>query len=404
MFSIIEMAIVLVAMALLTIQGIKDDVAKRRTAMLTAEGQNEAVINAALGNWVTDNYGALVAQLVAPGPTAVTPPTLAQLQSGGYLKVNYAAGPIWGGTYMIQMSVGPAGCSTGGSSCQVSYLFYPSKPVTKNGQPDVAGAGVVAQAAGNGFGFSKTQNASTVYGLNGAWNASNPLAGAPAAVVMATNGPTTNGNSVYIRRDGSLTWTGDQNANGVSINNLKNVTATGNVQGKQLLSNNNGNVSTFVNDGLGNTNVYQNGMLQVLKSGTATFVPLHSGDVIAEGTVRPAAIATPRTSCPVNGAAAQNSDGRGQWLSCQDNVWLPIGGTALRYNYYLVQNGWGVPAPPCSAGGTPQIVANLQNVYVDSTATVNVTTSGSGPWTVWITDGNGSGIGGSAVVETYCAY
>ncbi|KWK06003.1 hypothetical protein BGV52_21150 [Burkholderia ubonensis] len=404
MLSIIETTIVLVAMAFLTLQGIKDDVAKRRREVLTAEGKNEAVINAALANWVTDNYGNLVAQLVAPGPTAVTPPTLAQLQSAGYLKANFAPGPFWGGTYTVQMSVGPAGCSTSASGCRVSYLLYPSKPVTRNGQPDVAGAGIVAQAAGNGFGFSKAQNSATVFGLNGAWTAANPVSGAPAAVVMATNGPTTDGNSVYIRRDGSLTWTGDQNANGVSINNLKNVTATGNVQGAQLLSSTNGNVSRISNDGSGNTNVYQSGALQVLKDGTSTYAPVHSGDVISEGVVRPGAVAVPRTWCPTNGAGAQNSDGRGQWLSCQDHVWLPIGGTALRHNYYAVQNGWGVPAPSCSAGGTPAIVVTLQNVFVDTTATVNVTTSGSGPWTVWITDGSGSGIAGSAVAETYCGY
>ncbi len=118
----------------------------------------------------------------------------------------------------------------------------------------------------------------------------------------------------------------------------------------------------------------------------------------------PGAVATPRAWCPTNGAMAQNSDGRGQMLSCQDHAWLPIGGPALRHGYFMVQNGWGVPAPNCATGGTPQIVFSPVSFYVNPTATVNVSASGSGPWTVFITDGNGNGISGTAVVETYCSY
>lgn len=64
----------------------------------------------------------------------------------------------------------------------------------------------------------------------------------------------------------------------------------------------------------------------------------------------------------------------------------------------------GVPVPNCATGGTPQIVFSPVSFYVNPTATVNVSASGSGPWTVFITDGNGNGIGGTAVVETYCSY
>ncbi|MGU7771763.1 hypothetical protein ACV229_16530 [Burkholderia sp. MR1-5-21] len=425
MFSIIEMTVVLVAAAMLTVVSIKDDVAKRRTEVLTAEGQNEGVLYQALVQWVTDNYTSLVSQLVAPGPTSVTPPTLGQLQSAGYLKTTYASGPYWGGTYNVAMSVGPAGCASAPGGCHVSFTFYPSKPVTRNGQPDPVGASIVAQAAATGFGFSKAQNSATVYGLNGSWTAANPVPGTPPGVVLAVNGPSTDGNSVYIRRDGSLTWTGDQNANGVSINNLKNVTATGNISAATA----NLQAGNALNIGGGaiyygdSTNAaIRTGTLYVQNQGGSAPAPIVTGDSTTNGnsivtgnstvqnnlyvwqTITPGRAAWPRGWCPTNGAAAQNADGRGQWLSCQDNVWLPIGGTALRYNYYVVQNGWSVPTPPCMMGGTPQIVATPQNIYVDPTATLNVTTSGSGPWTVWITDGNGNGMGGNVVVETYCAY
>ncbi|KUY92726.1 MULTISPECIES: hypothetical protein [unclassified Burkholderia] len=400
MLSIVEAVIVLVAAALMTVQGIQRDVEKRRHDVLSLEGQNLAVINAALSNWVTDKYGTLVGQMVGGKSTPVTPPTFAELRAGEYLKADYAAGPFWGGTYMIQMSVGPDDCATGTASCKVSYVFYPSKPVTRLGQPDVAGAGLVAQAAGTGFGVSTTQNPATVNGLNGAWKATNPVPGAPAAVVMATNGPTTDGNSVFIRRDGSLKWTGSQDVNGVDLHNVGNIDATGTIAAPTLAASNVAVSNAVRTPG---TLVVQNA------AGTAP-APISTGDSTVTGqlhvtqSITPGAIAAPRAWCPENGAVAQNSDGRGQLLSCQDHAWLPVGGPALRHGYFMVQNGWGVPAPNCATGGTPQIVFSPVSFYVNPTATVNVSASGGGPWTVFITDGNGNGISGTAVVETYCSY
>ena len=400
MLSIIEVVIVLVAAALMTLQGIQRDVVKRRHDLLSVEGQNQAVINAALSKWVTDKYGTLVGQMVGDKTTAVTPPTFAELRAGGYLKADYAAGPFWGGSYMIQMRVGPDGCSTGPTSCQVSYVFYSSQPVTRLGQPDVAGAGIVAQAAGTTFGFSTTQNSALVRGLNGAWTANNPVPGAPAAVVMATNGPSADGNSVFIRRDGSLKWTGSQDVNGVDLHNVRNIDATGTIAAPTLAASNAAVTNAVRTPG---TLLVQNA------DGTAP-APISTGDGTVNGqlhvtqSITPGAIATPRAWCPENGALAQNSDGRGQVLSCQDHAWLPIGGPALRHGYFMVQNGWGVPAPNCATGGTPQIIFSPVSFYVNPTATVNVSASGSGPWTVFITDGNGNGIGGTAVVETYCSY
>ncbi|THJ48951.1 hypothetical protein E9536_34470 [Burkholderia sp. LS-044] len=400
MLSIIEVVIVLVAAALMTLQGIQRDVEKRRHDVLSVEGANQAVINAALSKWVTDKYGTLVGQMVGGKTTPVTPPTFAELRAGSYLKANYAAGPFWGGSYMIQMSVGPDDCGTGTTSCQVSYVFYSSKPVTRLGQPDAAGAGIVAQAAGNGFGFSTSQNSAVVRGLNGAWTATNPVPGAPAGIVMATNGPSSDGNSVFIRRDGSLKWTGSQDVNGVDLHNVGNIDATGMIAAPTLAAS---------NVAISNA-VRSPGTLAVQNADGTAPAPISTGDSTVNGqlqvtqTITPGAVATPRAWCPTNGAMAQNSDGRGQVLSCQDHAWLPIGGPALRHGYFMVQNGWGVPTPNCSTGGIPQIVFSPVSFYVNPTATVNVSASGSGPWTVFITDGNGNGIGGMAVVETYCSY
>jgi hypothetical protein len=97
-------------------------------------------------------------------------------------------------------------------------------------------------------------------------------------------------------------------------------------------------------------------------------------------------------------------------LSCQNLSgilqWMPIGGPKLWYGYIAIPSGGGtfVPSPVCPAGGTPGIVVTGQSTYTDPTAAINYPTAGTGPWTVYITDGNGTVIPGTAVASTFCSY
>ena len=383
MFSIVEMVVVLVAAALMTVVGLKEDAAKRRLQVLTAEGQNEAVINSALGDWVTNNY----ATLTQNGPVDVVPaselPTLTDLFTAGNLKQPHSNGPFWGGTYVMSMSVGPATCTVSAGDCHVTYVMYPSSPVTRGGKPDVIGASQIAQAGGNAFGYSKTQNSGTITGLNGSWHASNPLGGNVPAVVLATNGPTSDGNSVYIRRDGALTWTGDQNVNHVSLHNVHNLDAEGTVSAANV-----GATGAIAASG-------------VVTAGTT----VRAGTIVGTGNV-----GWPRLACTKVGDMTGASDNSGLMLSCQ-NVsgvlqWMPVGGPKLWYGYTNIPGGGGtfVPNPNCPAGGSPQIVVSGQSMYTDPTAVINYPTSGVGPWIVYITDGSGSVINGTAVATTFCTY
>ncbi|WP_434667684.1 hypothetical protein P5W99_35955 [Paraburkholderia sp. A3BS-1L] len=402
MTSFIELVLVLAAMAVLSVQSIREDIEKHRSALLATEGQNEAVIVDALGSWITDNYQTLLAQYTQSGSATLTAPTITQLHTAGNLKQVHRAGPFWGGAYTIQLAMQPAGCSPSAGNCHVAFQFFPSLSYTRNGIADVSGAAQIALGANKGgqFGYSNSTNPGTITGINAAWTASNPLSGAPAAAIMATNGANSDGNAVYIRRDGSLTWTGDQNVNGVSLHNVNSVDATGTVAGPLVSASN-----------VAVTNAIRTPDTLYVHNATGTApAPINTGNSTVNGTlsvtqtITPGAIATPRTYCPTNGAAATNSDGRGQWLSCQDNVWMPVGGPAARYNYYTVGNGSVVPAPSCFNGGSPQIMLAPQTFYVDESAQVNMTASGAGPWSIALTDGLGADIGASAVVETYCAY
>lgn len=126
--------------------------------------------------------------------------------------------------------------------------------------------------------------------------------------------------------------------------------------------------------------------------------------VQVNGTLQLANIASIGAGCSPNGIVAASADGSGQMYSCLRGAWTPIGGTWVRMASNTVSTGESVAAPVCSAGGVPKIELAAQTFEVDPTATVNVTSSGAGPWTVDITDGSGAAIGGQALAETYCEY
>jgi hypothetical protein len=380
--SIIEMVIVLVASALLLVQGIHEDLAHKRAALMATEGQNEAIINDALSNWVTENYAAKLAEFTASGSTTLTPPTIDELFTKGNLKQLHRNGPFWGGIYTISMTMVPDNCTAAVGDCHVAYLMYPSLPLLKGGQSDMVGASQIAQAGGSQFGYSTLQNSATVVGLNGAWNTPNPLGNVPAAIV-ATNALDSDGNAVYIRRDGSLTWTGDQNVNHVSLHNVHDLDAEGTVSAANLAATG-----------------------AVAASGAVTA----GTSVAAATTIGTGSIGWPRTACSQVNAMTGASDNSGLMLSCQNLSgvlqWMPIGGPKLWYGYTAIPSGGGtyVPSPVCPAGGTPGIVVTGQSTYTDPTAAINYPTSGTGPWTVYITDGSGAVIAGTAVASTFCIY
>ncbi|AUT75435.1 hypothetical protein C2L64_44405 [Paraburkholderia hospita] len=371
------MAIVLLAAAIMTVVGIKQDVAKQRAGLLAAEGQSEARINDALSKWSTDNYSTLLAQYTSSGSATLTAPSIDDLHTQGYLKTAFRDGPFWGGTYQIDMTMVPAGCTADAGNCHVSYRMYTSQPVTHYGQPDSNAASQIAQAGGSDFGYSKLPNPANIVGLLGKWTAVNPVGGSPVGVVLATNGDGGDGDAIYIRRDGSLTWTGDQNVNHVSLHNVHNLDAEGTISAANV---------------------------------GATGAIAASGAVAAGTTVSTGATGWPRIACSTANAMTGATDNSGFMLSCQ-NVsgvlqWMPVGGEKQWYGYTKILSGGGtfVPAPVCPAGGTPEITVTGQSLYVDPTAAINYPFSGTGPWVVYITDGSGNVIPGTAVASTYCAY
>ncbi|MEW6346261.1 MAG: hypothetical protein RXR20_00995 [Paraburkholderia sp.] len=349
MVSIIEMVIVLVAAAAMTVIGIQKDFANRRAQLFAAEGQNELTLVDAIGDWANTNYATLLAQYTASGSATITPPTVAQLYAAGDLKQAHSAGPFWGGTYVIQMSMVPAGCTEAAGNCAISYAVYPSQPLIKGGTYDVDGASQIAQAGGAQFGYSRNQNASTITGLNGQWTAANPLGSVPG-VILSTNGPGTDGNSLYIRRDGGLTWTGSQNVNGVDLHNVGSIDAQGTIAAPTLAASN-----------VAVSNAVQTpGTLQVENAAGTAPAPIDTGSATVNGNETVTGTMTAGTvnfnttagSCTWNTVTMRGANQF--WVCNQSGQWIPL--SQLLSNFQTLtknvgwQNGWGTNIPTCPNG------------------------------------------------------
>lgn len=151
------------------------------------------------------------------------------------------------------------------------------------------------------------------------------------------------------------------------------------------------------------------------------------------------------STCSTTGAMAQNADGSGQILSCQQGLWLPagvaigsvgqscstqggigqdtsgnglicqsgawepvqarMGAWAMEGSYYT-QNGSVVSKPTCLNGATPSIIITPGAANtVNSSGSVNFYATDNGSsWTVNMVDGNGNALQGYALSQTYCGY
>lgn len=425
MGSLLEMMIVLLGAAVLTMQGIKEDVAHKRVALLQNEGQNQASINAALGDYITNNVGSLI----PPGfsqtsSTALTAPTLAQLSAQSNTKVTYKTGPFWGGAYQISLSVVPANCSASAGDCHIASLLYPSKPLLLAGKSDVAGAGVIASSGGSQFGYSTNQAPGTISGLNGQWTTPNPN-GNVAASIVAINGFGNDANSPYYRRDGALPLTAALAGGGQDANNLRNINATGNVAAAtvNLQAGNSLNISsgaTYYGDPT-NAAVRTNGALYLQnKAGSAAADLAQVGNINSSGTVTAPTVNfnTASGNCTWNTVTMRANNQ--MWVCNEYGNWVPISQlisnvmTVQRYVGYA--DGWGVAKPPCT-GGTPTatIIPQTNGVNVSAnppwqTSVFRLIDEGTW-WYVQIlmidTSGNafsGNNLGLTAEVDAQCTF
>ncbi|WP_250528389.1 hypothetical protein [Caballeronia sp. GAWG2-1] len=383
MGSILEMLIVLVGAALLTVQGIKEDIAAKRQNLLQIEGQNIASINAALGSYITNNYASLIpAGFSQTTSTPIAAPTLAQLSAQSNNKVAFKNGPFWGGTYQIALSIVPDNCSTSAGNCHIASQIYPSLPLVsmKNKTADVAGAGVLAAAGGAQFGYSTNRAPATVTGIHGGWTLPNPV-GSKAGMVLAINGFGADGNSPYYRRDGALPLTGTMNANNQDIQNAGNVSAkTLKLQAGNSVQIANGAI--YYGDDT-NAAVRTRGTLFIQNYQGTGPAPLNVGDVNSSGTLNGNALTVNTAGANVaniNVANINAGAGNCGWngVTIRNNLmyvcnkwgnWVGVSTLVTNHSsdahYSGYYNGWGVNPPACGASGTAWYRITPQTMTTD---------------------------------------
>lgn len=380
--------------------------------------------------YVQDNAAAIAGIATATTPVTVT---AANLQAANYLPAGFSAKNPFQQTLQMQVLQPAAGQLQALVTSQGGTAITDTKELVQIAAQAGAQGGFIPYANQAGDATMAPTNA---YGAYGAWKVSmagytNPGSGHLASLLIFTGSQSNNGflyrvavpgqpqlNSM--QTDLGMTDVGGTahniaGANQISTQSLhalangsKAVPSVQLANGTVIAYNQVGEGGVLGLTGSNGSTIYLeslNGTFRLVNSpwNAQLFTVDQSGNVIANGTVQPGNVAVPRAACSGTGIAG-DSDGSGLMLSCQRGVWLPIGGSALRYGYYTVANGWGVPAPTCSAGGTPQILVDYQSLYIDPTATANISVAGAGPWTVYFTDGSGSGVGGWGVATTYCSY
>jgi hypothetical protein len=397
-----------------------------------AAASQQFVVNKAAQQYVQDNGAVIAAQATATTPVPIT---AAMLINAGYLPTGFSQTNAFKQTWQVEVLQPAAGQLQAIVETIGGRAITDTLQLVQIASQTGAQGGFVPYAGQNG---DPTMSPNNAYGAYGSWTIplagtgfTNPGSGHLVSLLAFTGVQSNNGFLYRVKvpnhaelnnmqtdlglTDVSGTAHNIAGANQISTQSLLSLAdGTKSVPSVQLA---NGTVIAYnqVGEGgvLGLTG--SNGQRIYLESLNGTFRLVNSawnaqlftvdqsGNVVANGTVQAGNVAVPRTACSGTGIAG-DSDGSGLMLSCQRGVWLPIGGTALRYGYYTVANGYGVPAPTCSAGGTPQIIVDYQSMYIDNTATANIQIAGTGPWVVYFTDGSGAGIPGWGVATTYCTY
>lgn len=370
------MLIVLIGAALLTVQGIKEDISAKRQNLLQIEGQNIASINSALGSYITNNFASLIpAGFSQTTSTAIAAPTLAQLSAQANNKVAFKNGPFWGGTYQIALSIVPDNCSTAAGNCHIASQIYPSLPLIsmKDKTADIAGAGILAAAGGSQFGYSTNASPATITGMHGQWSLPNPIGSKPG-MVLAINGFGADGNSPYYRRDGALPLTGTMNANNQDMQNVGNVTLGANKVMKLQAGNSLqiANGAMYYGDDT-NAAVRTKGALYVQNYQGTGGAPINVGDVNSSGTVNANVVNTnvaninaAAGNCGWNGVTIRNNlmyvcNKWGNWVGVSSLVT----NQSADSQYSGWYNGWGVNPPACGPGGSAWYRITPQSLTTD---------------------------------------
>ncbi|WP_437891307.1 shufflon system plasmid conjugative transfer pilus tip adhesin PilV [Phytobacter sp. V91] len=233
-FSLLEITLVLgigTAMAFIKFQDMKSD---QETIMANTVGSQMKQMGEATNRYISIRFDKLStlssssSQTSDPGPRTCSANgceiTYQTLVNEGLLPAGYTGINVQRSSYKILLK--RAGITP---NYVINGLIITTLPWTEGSRVRYDLLGRAMQAAGIDSGMTKT--ASVAFGFGGQWteNQSN-YAGIKAVGLLAYRvGYDSSMYSVFLRRDGTLPMTGDLNMGGQSINNAKDITASGDV-------------------------------------------------------------------------------------------------------------------------------------------------------------------------------
>lgn len=143
-----------------------------------------------------DNYrGANLATLVTASPAVsgvANPmtPTLAELQTTGYLNSAISTILPDGNSYRISINKTPAGCVGPSATCNVYSVLSLVNPVLdiSTGHPSIQRLSALLGAVQDSASFSVLPNPAQITGGNGGWTVANPDAAARVGIVVVVAG------------------------------------------------------------------------------------------------------------------------------------------------------------------------------------------------------------------------
>ena len=298
-FTLIEVAIAAVLMAMVTAWGLYFQAQQVRTQIADSQADRLVTLNNAVNSYESANFQALAAGTSVAGVANAYAPTLTELMNLGLLEPGFNATNLYGGSYTLALSQTPTGCVA--PACNISGYVALTSPITDGvGRPDDSLIGEALKRAGGDAAVSTTASPGTVSGLNGTWSMANPV-GNRADILAMRNGYASQGFAQFLRRDGTLPMLGNLN---MGSNDLTNVNT--------LNSTNISNAATLTNQG------------NILNGNNLTTQTLTANSRVTAGEfVALQGTAVNGAACTSNGLLGQ--DGTGQVLSCQSGVWRGVG-------------------------------------------------------------------------------
>lgn len=332
-------------------------------ALAMGTGQYMTNVASAVNTYVFDNMMVLAAS--PAGPTMINAgsvsasvasplhPTIQDLVNLKLLPIGFSNTSPLGLSFQVDLV--PTNCSTGLTNCTIPGSLYSTTPYRDSSgriRTDQLVNAITAAGADSGMSYAETPG--TITGMAATWSAANPVAGAPAGVLMMRVGNTSllaQSMNQFYKRDGSLNLTGPMDANNQAMNAVGNlqsngaVSANGTVTGGVLRSNGDASVAgNAIANGVYGNYVQSNGSVAAagqVSGGQVT----SSGDVRAGGSVAASGyLYAAGAVVPSTGGGQQvydgwgcgdpqgaiRSDPNGKILSCQNGVWRAAsGGTGI---------------------------------------------------------------------------